>query len=111
MLVEMARDITFMLKTHNCTGSPQLTYDASVSAMVSCIADVNNWMTSNHLKLYIDKTNFILLETHQQSEKINLRNIHLNGFDVPVLGSISIFDYHDNRNGRWSDTIIDIDRL
>ena len=56
--------------------------NANVLSMVACIGDINRWMTSNRLKLNTDKTDFILLGTRQQLEKISLKEIDISGVKV-----------------------------
>ena len=56
--------------------------------MVSCIGDINRWMTSNLLKLNTDKTDFILLGTRQQLGKTSLKEIDISGVRVPVSTTV-----------------------
>ena len=43
---------------------------AAVTAMQNCIDDVKRWMLADKLKLNDDKTEFILIGTRQQLEKL-----------------------------------------
>ena len=43
---------------------------AAVSSIQSCIRDVLNWMLMDKLKLNLDKTEFRILGTRQQLEKV-----------------------------------------
>ena len=43
----------------------------SIPRLVSCISNINRWMSPNLLKLNSDKAEFILLGTRQQLAKIN----------------------------------------
>ena len=68
---------------------PENMCNTSVPAMVTCIGDINHWMTSNRLKLNADKTDFILLRTRQQLAKLNLPTIHLCGVNVLVSPTVT----------------------
>ena len=63
--------------------------NANVLSIVACIGDINRWMTSNRLKLNTDKTDFILLGTRQQLEKISLKEIDISGVRVPVSTTVT----------------------
>ena len=43
--------------------------------MCDCIKDLKDWMIRDQLKLNDDKTEFVLIGTKQQLEKVNFRNI------------------------------------
>ena len=43
---------------------------AAVSSILSCIRDVQNWMLMDRLKLNPDNTEFLILGTRQQLEKV-----------------------------------------
>jgi hypothetical protein len=51
--------------------------DRLVSSVTACIADVDDWMSSNRLKLNADKTQFIWLGTKQQLQKVDVDSVHL----------------------------------
>ena len=57
---------------------------ASIPRLVSCIDNFNKWMSFNRWKLNSDKTDFILLGTHQQLAKINCKSIQINGCDILI---------------------------
>ena len=56
---------------------PGSDYDqaAAVSAMESCISDIRRWMLSKKLKLNDDKTEFLIIGTRQQLEKVNIEEL------------------------------------
>ena len=43
--------------------------------MESCIADIRRWMLSKKLKLNDDKTEFLIIGTRQQLEKVNIEEL------------------------------------
>ena len=43
--------------------------------MYDCIKDLKKWMTRHQLKLKDDKTEFLLIGTKQQLEKVNFSSI------------------------------------
>ena len=43
---------------------------AAVSSIQSCIRDVQNWIMMDRLKRNLDKTEFLILRTRQQIEKV-----------------------------------------
>ena len=55
-----------------------------ISVVTGCIAEIDEWMSSNRLKLNADKTQFIWLGTRQQLEKVESNQIQL-GSDVVKL--------------------------
>ena len=57
---------------------------ASIPKLVSCINNINRLMSSNRLKLNLDKTDFILLGTYQQLAKINCKSIKISGCYIPI---------------------------
>ena len=48
-----------------------------ISTVAACIAEIDNWMSSNRLKLNTDKTQFIWLGTRQQITKVSVDSIIL----------------------------------
>ena len=60
---------------------------ASISRLVSCIENINRWMSSNRLKLNSGKTDFILLGTCQQLSKINCKSIKIKWLWHPDIPS------------------------
>ena len=52
-----------------------------ISRVGTCIEEINEWMSSNRLKLNTDKTQFIWLGSRQQLIKVGVDSIHL-GADV-----------------------------
>ena len=55
-----------------------------ISVVTGCIAEIDEWMSSNRLKLNADKTQFIWLGTRQQLQKVDSNRIQL-GSDVVKL--------------------------
>ena len=53
----------------------------ALATLQNCLTDVQSWMTSNKLKLNPDKTEFVLLGTKSQREKL------ASCFPVDILGS------------------------
>ena len=58
-----------------------INFDTAFSTLQKCLADVQNWMSENKLKLNSDKTELILLGTKSQRDKLADR------FPVDILGS------------------------
>jgi len=52
-----------------------------VSRVTACIEELDEWMSSNRLKLNTDKTQFIWLGSRQQLQKVSVNAVHL-GTDV-----------------------------
>ena len=52
-----------------------------VSRVTACIEEIDEWMSSNRLKLNTDKTQFIWLGSRQQFQKVSVNAVHL-GADV-----------------------------
>ena len=44
--------------------------------LVSCIEQLNSWMTSNRLKLNADKTQFLWCGSAQQRKNISVKELH-----------------------------------
>ena len=55
---------------------------AAVSAMESCIADIRRWMLSKKLKLNDDKTEFLIIGTRQQLEKVNVEELCVGSYFI-----------------------------
>ena len=49
----------------------------AVRRILDCIVAINHWMSSNRLKLNLDKTQFLRLGTWQQLKKFDLLPIHM----------------------------------
>ena len=45
--------------------------------MEECVAEVRTWMLTHKLKINDDKTEFIIIGTKQQLEKVNIRELHV----------------------------------
>ena len=61
----------------------------SVTVVVDCIAKMDRWMSSNRLKLNMDKTQFIWLGSHQQLLKVEIDSIQLGSSSVPLKSSVN----------------------
>ena len=55
--------------------------------LLACIAEVDRWMSSNRLKLNVDKTEFIWLGTRQQLSKLSSQPLAVGGQDVAPVHS------------------------
>ena len=62
---------------------------SSVSRMMTCIEEINQWMTSNRLNLNIDNTRFIWLGTRQQLAKIQCQIVTLSGTSIHISTEVT----------------------
>jgi len=62
---------------------------AVLSTVTPCLDAINSWMTSNRLKLNMDKTQFIWLGTAQQLAKVNIRSIALNDVNFHLSDKVT----------------------
>jgi hypothetical protein len=53
--------------------------DSALKAMEECINDVRRWMLSNKLKINDSKTEFLVLGSKQQLEKVRIHDIQVDG--------------------------------
>ena len=60
------------------------------ATLTSCISDINNWMTSNRLKLNTDKTQFLCAGTRQQLAKISINAILLDGVRIELSDEVTL---------------------
>jgi len=60
----------------SCIASVQQT---ATSHLISCVANIETWLSSNRLKLNANKTEFIWLGTRQQLAKLNSEPLQLKG--------------------------------
>ena len=63
--------------------------DERLLRFIECISEIENWMTSNQLKMNSDKTDFIWLGSKQQLAKIQCQSICLNGVHIPVSTEVT----------------------
>ena len=63
-------------------------FDRLVSKVTICISEIDEWMSSNRLKLNTDKTQFIWLGTRQQLQKIGIDHIQLGSNNVKFQTSV-----------------------
>ena len=72
-----------------------------MSSILSCIRDVQNWMLMDRLKLNPDKTEFLILGTRQQLEKVITSHL--------VVGESRISPPTKIKNlGSWFDSNLDM---
>jgi exonuclease III len=62
---------------------------AQLSNVAVCIDDINQWMSSNRLKLNAEKTQFTWLGTAQQLAKLNTSRITLGSVDIQVSENVT----------------------
>ena len=68
----------------------------ATTALQDCITDVRNWTTVNRLKLNDDKTEFMIIGTRAQLDKVNVSEI--------VVGQTKVLALKTARNlGAWFD--------
>ena len=66
--------------------------------MEACVLDIHKWMLSDRLKLNMDKTEFLLIGTKRQLEKVNITTLRLG--DTTITQSPSAVQ----NLGAWFDT-------
>ena len=54
----------------------------AVAAMEACINDIRKWMLADRLKINDDKTEFLVIGTRQQLEKVNIDSINVGTVEV-----------------------------
>lgn len=50
---------------------------SAIAAIEACVLDIHKWMLSDRLKLNMDKTEFLLIGTKRQQEKVNITTLRL----------------------------------
>ena len=60
-----------------------------ISVVTGCIAEIDEWMSSNRLKLNADKTQFIWLGTRQQLQKVDSNQIQLGSNVVKLQTTVN----------------------
>lgn len=78
-----ADDTSIYLHADACSCAAQLL------TVIACIDDICSWMSSNRLKLNMDKTQFIWLGTAQQLEKVNIQTVTLADVDIHVSDTVT----------------------
>ena len=72
---------------------------AAITAMESCIADISQWMHSDKLKLYSDKTECLLIVTRQQLQKVsNISTLSVRDSQIAPTCEVR------NQRGTWFDS-------
>jgi len=61
---------------------------AAISQLLSCVEDIDVWMSRNRLKLNTDKTEFIWLGTRQQLRKISHQPLVIGGATVASVSKV-----------------------
>ena len=59
--------------------------DVAVSAMEACIAGIKKWTQQNSLMLNDDKTEYIVIRTRQQLDKVNVTSIRVGNHLILLL--------------------------
>ena len=73
----------------------------AVTALQNCIADIKTWMAVDKLKLNDDKTEFLIIGTRAQLEKINITELR--------IGQVMVSSVSNARNlGSWFDNNLSI---
>ena len=71
---------------------------AVVRSMEDCIRDIRSWMLNNNLKLNDDKTEFLIIGTPQQLEKLDNISIRVGDSDIhPVPIARNLGSWFDSR--------------
>ena len=65
-----------------------------VAKVSTCIKEIDSWMTTNHLKLNSDKTQFISLGSRQKLLKVNVVNVQLGDYSVPLQSNVCSLGVH-----------------
>ena len=69
----------------------------AITALQDCITDIRSWMIADRLKLNDDKTEFMIIGTRAQLDKVNVSEIVVGQAKVPAVTFV--------RNlGTWLDT-------
>ena len=62
-------------------------FDEAISAMMTCIADIRDWMISDKLMLNDSKTEILLVGTRQQLREVDLDALQIGTSTVPLTSS------------------------
>ena len=72
----------------------------AIYAVQNCIKDIRTWKTVDKFKLNEDKTEFIVIGTRAQLNKVKISQLTIGHASVPTVTSVrnlgSWFDCHDN---------------
>ena len=63
--------------------------ESLIPHLITCIDEINSWMSANHLKLNTNKTQFILLCTRQQLVKVKRKSVSLDGVNIPFSDDVT----------------------
>ena len=70
------------------TASAQANLSACIKELEACIAETQDWMSSNMLKFNGDKTEFMIIGTKQMLQKVpGTHTIHVEGSDIQAASS------------------------
>ncbi len=61
---------------------------SAIACMEDCLSDVKQWMLANKLKMNDGKTEFILIGSRQQLEKVNFNSIQVGNTVVKAVDSV-----------------------
>ena len=81
-----------MLTTHKlCTSTSPIDTQTSVSALNDCLTDILSGMESSELKLYVDKTDQIIIGTKQWNKIVYYFPVKLLGNDTSPSDTVQNF--------------------
>ena len=70
---------------------------ASIAHLETAISEVGKWMTTNKLKLNESKTEFMILGSHKQLQKVNISSIQVGGESIEAKPSLrNLGSYFDS---------------
>ena len=67
---------------------PSTNQTASVTAIENCVAELRSWMISNMLIVNDSKTEFLIVGSKQQLERVNIPFIHVGGDQITPVTSV-----------------------
>ena len=67
---------------------PSTDQTASVTAIENCVAELRNWMISNILMMNDSKTEFLIVGSKQQLERVNIPFIHVGEDQITPVTSV-----------------------
>ena len=72
--------------------------DFAIKSMTDCISEIRSWMISDNLMLNDDKTEFLIIGTRQQLDKVNINCIRVGSIDVcPVTVARNLGSWFDEQ--------------
>ena len=84
LCVSATSSFTYMLTTlnYNISFGPGANTNKCVSQLESCISEIRSWMTENFLCLNDGKSEFLIIGTKQQRDKLSLESINIGQCEV-----------------------------